>query len=497
MKSALIHGVLLAVMLIYGYRTWTRDKTVKPNIGDVVLWNKTDADLVSIEYKSEKKTVRLERKTDGASAYWWGVETTIDKKPKAPDPKDVKPADPGPGSGSAAGSGAAKPPAAGSGSAVAAAGSAAKPPAAGSGSAAKAAGSGSAGSGSAVAAGSAAGSGSAATPPPPPPVVMEDVIKKREFPLGDGGDKIVKGFTEARAIRDLGSPTEAQKKDYKLEVPSDPKNKDSKLVPVTTTVTIKFKDGARSFLLGGSVYGGSDRYVLDQQSGTAYVLSKDIVAGLEIGESSLQLTDARGFDATKVENVEIDWNGRKKIGVRALTGVDEKQVKTWGDADTKKPNQPLATFIDNVNNLKPTEYSLTVKVGSLALVVKMTYKDATGAVLGTLALYKIEKPGILPEGTELDPANPPKGEVEYYVMTERTRVPALVRKDPAQRSEQDLPIVFGDKAPPVEPKGDPFGTQGKPPHGLTPPPSRPPGRMTPPPGGMTTPPPPGGDGHGH
>ena len=27
MRGALIHGVLLAVMLIYGYRTWTRDKT--------------------------------------------------------------------------------------------------------------------------------------------------------------------------------------------------------------------------------------------------------------------------------------------------------------------------------------------------------------------------------------------------------------------------------------------------------------------------------------
>ncbi len=32
-EGALIHGVLLAVMLIYGYRTWTRDKSVKPDRG--------------------------------------------------------------------------------------------------------------------------------------------------------------------------------------------------------------------------------------------------------------------------------------------------------------------------------------------------------------------------------------------------------------------------------------------------------------------------------
>ena len=52
MRGALIHGVLLAVMLVYGYRTWTRDKTVQPNVGSVVLWNKADTDLVSIEYRS-------------------------------------------------------------------------------------------------------------------------------------------------------------------------------------------------------------------------------------------------------------------------------------------------------------------------------------------------------------------------------------------------------------------------------------------------------------
>ncbi|MEO8698698.1 MAG: DUF4340 domain-containing protein [Kofleriaceae bacterium] len=431
MKSALIHGVLLAVMLVYGYRTWTRDKTVKPDYGSIVLWNKTEADLVAIEFKTEKKTIRLEHKDN---AYWWGTETTIEKKPKPVDP--AKKPDPA-GTGSGSGSGSAPPAGSGSGS-----GSAAPKPAAGSGSGSAVA----AGSGSGSAAGSGSGSGSAAPkPPPPPPVEMVETTKKREFPLGDGGDKIVKGYLEARALRELGSPTDAQKKDYKLDT-------------AKSTLTITFKDGARAFLVGGSVYGGSDRYVQDQQSGAVYVLSKDIVAGLEIGESSLQLTDPRGFDITKIENVEIDWAGRKKAATRIQTDSEnQKQVKTWGEADTKKPNQPLATFIDNINNMKPTEYKPDVKVDGVTPVFKVTYRDGKNATLGTLALYKIEKAGVLPEGQELDPANPPKGETEYYVMTEKTRVPALVRKDPAQRSEQDLPIVFGDKAPPVDvPKGNPF-----------------------------------------
>ena len=79
MKGAIIHGVLLAVMLVYGYRTWTRDKSSAPDIGSVVLWDKADNDLVSIEYKTENKIVKLEHRT-GADNYWWGIDTTIEKR---------------------------------------------------------------------------------------------------------------------------------------------------------------------------------------------------------------------------------------------------------------------------------------------------------------------------------------------------------------------------------------------------------------------------------
>ena len=71
MRGALIHGVLLAVMLVYGYRTWTRDQTVQPDLGSVVLWDKTDAELASIELKTEKKqrwnlAVAVEGAKDGS-----------------------------------------------------------------------------------------------------------------------------------------------------------------------------------------------------------------------------------------------------------------------------------------------------------------------------------------------------------------------------------------------------------------------------------------------
>ncbi|MEO8845709.1 MAG: DUF4340 domain-containing protein [Kofleriaceae bacterium] len=415
MRGALIHGVLLAVMLVYGYRTWTRDKTSDTHTGTVVLWDKTEADLVSIEYKAPKKIVKIEKKPEG---YWWGTDTTIEMKPKA------KP--PGEGSGSASGSGA--------------------------------------GSAAGSAAGSGAGSGSAAKVPPP--IEEEEVGRKtHEFPLGDAGDKMIKDFTAARALRDLGVPNDEQKKDFKL-------------VDAKTTIIVTFKDGVKTFLVGGSVYGGSDRYAVDQASGKAYVLAKDLVSGLEIGETSLHLTDPRGFDAAKMDAVTIEAGGKSKNIIRIETDQDGTKRKSWADAETKTPNTLVANFVDGVNNLRPTEYETKVKASDMQTVLKLTYKTDKGGVLGSLALLRYERPGVLQEGQELDPANPPKGETEYYIMTEKTRVPGLVRKDTAQRTENDIENVFSGKTEPagagsgsghaVAPHGNPFG--GPPPgHAAMPP----------------------------
>jgi len=413
MRSALVHGVLLAIMLVYGYRTWTRDKTVKPDMGSVVLWpSRSTNDLVSVEFKSDTKVVTVAKKTGDGETYWWGTEVTITKPPK-------------PAAGSAAGS-----------------------------------------------------AGSASTD--------KETRKTHEFPIGEAGDKVVSNWADGRALRDLGKPDDKKKAEYKLV---DPKG----------TVTVTFKDGAHAFQVGDSVFSTGDRYALDPQSGNTYVLSRDMLTALESGESSLHLTDPRGFEATKIEQVTIEAGDRTKTFARIMsTGEDGKQVKTWGDPDTKKGNQVAANFIDNSNNLKPTEYLSDVKPSEGTKLVKLTYKDERGSVLGTLTLYRYAKAGELAPGQELenlDPASLPKGDTEYFIMTEKTRVPGLVRKDTATRTEQDIEAVFSDKPPPEtgsgagsgakQPPGNPFGKGPLPPTSPTTPPP-----ITPPAGGSAAHPPP-------
>src|SRR5690606_463263 len=125
--------------------------------------------------------------------------------------------------------------------------------------------------------------------------------------------------------------------------------KDYKLDSATTTLTVAFKDNSkREFLVGGSVFnttgGNSDRYVMDKASGKAYVLAKDLLGSLEIGQSSLNLQDPRGFDAALVGSVQIEADGKTKAVARVTTGGEGQQVKTWGDPATKKANQTLANF---------------------------------------------------------------------------------------------------------------------------------------------------------
>lgn len=448
MRGALIHGVLLVVMLVYGYRTWTRDKSVKPDLGSVVLWDKAEKDIVSIAYKGENREVKLEQRTGNGETYWWGSDTQVTKQPKAVPPKPPEPTQGSAGSGSAAPA-----PTPGSG-------------AAGSGSAAGS-GAGSAGSGS--------GAGSATPPEPPKPPEMEEVRKTREFPLGENGQKIVKSYAAARAIRDLGPLDDVKKKTYKLDAPK-------------TSITVTFKDGARTFQLGDAVYGNQDKYAMDDK-GRGYVLSKDMLTNLELGEQSLFLADARGFDAKKIEAVEIEGAGLKKSGIRMTTEVEGKPVKTWADGATKKPHPSLGNFIDQLGSMAPTEYAPSIKLESLKKVLTVTYKDGDGAKLGTLSLYKGDKAPATPPGAEA-----PKGDVEYYIMTEKSRVPAVVRKDTAQQVETNLPVILSEKPPEpgsVDPKGNPFGNAPlpKPGSGATPP--GPPG----PHGGLS----PHGadDGHGH
>jgi hypothetical protein len=396
MKSALIHGALLALMLVYGYRTWTTERVPEPTAGTIVLWDKKEADLTAMEYKSETpnltRTVRVERRPDaaGGPAYLWGNEISVSKRPKAvqPPPPPVPPVAPGSGS-------------------------------------------------------------AAPAPTPPPPPEMEEVTTKQQFPVGESADKLAKAVSAARALRDLGPVTDANKKDYKLD--------ESK-----ATLTLTFGSDVKTFAIGGSVYGGTDRYAMDNATKRGYVLSKDLISALDSGAGSLRLADPRGFDANKLNAVTITAPAKTgsaatvaeqtRIAEKITTKVEGTSAKTWGDPKTGKADGTLANFIDNAGSLRPTEYQPDTKISDLTLVVSFAYRDEKAAALGTMALYKRTRaadPVPAPTAPLADPTKPAPGApvagttvTEYFIVTPKTRVPGLVSTPMAEKTETDLATIL-------------------------------------------------------
>jgi hypothetical protein len=348
MKGAIVHAVLLVAMLLFAYQTWTRDTSVKETTGKVVLWNDKAAELQAIVHETGDRTIKIERKGEGTSSYFWGTDTKVTKKPKKQEPP---------------------PPLADGG----------VPPA----------------------------------PETPPEPEFETTTTVREFPVGEAVAPLITGFSSMRAIRDLGVLTEDQKAEYEL-------------AESEKTITIVFAGGPKSLVLGDKVLGGKDRYVMDVDSGHGYVIAGLLVEPLEGGERALKPKSVipTGDDVVAIEITA----GDKSKTVSRITATDEagKKLETWGDAQTQKPDQTTANFLQKISSqLNPTKFEPALDPATMTKLVTVTYKDSKGKVLGTLDLYKqAGEPG------------------EYFVVSERTRVPGQVSKTTGDQVEQNIATVF-------------------------------------------------------
>ncbi len=415
MKGIAIHGALLAVMLGVAYQTWTRDTTIRVSTGEVEIWDKKADDVTAVEFQTTRKdattgavnerTVRVERRGTGADAYWWGIETRTDQKPKPVPKPDAGVPDAAP----AGDAGVARDAAV----AVAADGGAAKP-------------------------------GDAAVPPdagvadagaPPPVGELETKTTKREFPIGNkfpvaGAPTpmtfadLLGNWASMRAVRALGALTDQQKKDFGLD-------------ESTTQFAVLLNDGTHTFMLGGKVSGSKERYALAVDTSQGYILSGAMIDPLESGENALAPSAPNGFDPTAVGRVVITASGKTRQADRIAGG------KNWGDGLTQKVDQTLANFVDNLEKLRAQAYEADLKVADLTVVAALTYQDKASRPLGTFTLYKREKPADKPDVTApVAPMTPPATVTEYFVVTETTRVPAQVPTSIAEKAEQDLATVF-------------------------------------------------------
>lgn len=364
MKGAIVHGGLLVAMLLFAYQSWTREapdpRKKKVVVGDVVLWNAKPEALQSVVYETPERTVKIERRGDGAG-YFWGTDTKVTKKAKPKPPPATNDA------------------------------------------------------------GVPVPEADAGVPEAPE---METTTTVREFPVGEVADELVKGYTTMRALTNLGVLDDEQQAEYEF---ADDK-----------TLAVVIDGKARTFVVGDKVYSGKDRYVLDVETGTGYVIAGGLFEPLEGGENTLKPKKIIPADED-VASIEITAGDKTKT-VWRITAEDDsgKSVKTWGDKATSKADQTTANFLTKVStSLKPQKFDPALDVTKLPNLVTVTYRDAAGKELGVLSLYKQDNPPPPAEGTP--PAQPGP---DYWVLSTQTRVPALVQKTSGDQVEQQVADVF-------------------------------------------------------
>jgi len=75
MKSVTVHGIVLAVMLIFAYQAWTPNEprsTDTDRDGSVTIWELSPDQLRSVTYQQARGTTVIERREEQGSSYLWG-----------------------------------------------------------------------------------------------------------------------------------------------------------------------------------------------------------------------------------------------------------------------------------------------------------------------------------------------------------------------------------------------------------------------------------------
>ncbi len=309
-----------------------------------------------------------------------------------------------------------------------------------------------------------------------PPAEPEEEVTttSREFPAGNAGDELFDNFAKLHALRDLGVLSDSDREDYGLADSTD-------------DITAVFADGQRSLILGGRIYGSSDRYVLDTDTNKGYAVAGAVIRGLTSGETALRVKSLHKFDLDKVASADLTSGaGDSRKLVRTTVKGPKGDTKGWADAATPdKHDQTMANFLDSLLKLRPTAYMLELSPDKLTKIIAIDYRDGAGKTLGHFELYKdpgteAEEPATpnqatdpaaadaakkLPDGKTADgktadgktadgktadgktadqakpkPKKPPK--VNYYVRTERTRVLGKVGRAQGERVEKDMAEIF-------------------------------------------------------
>ncbi len=231
------------------------------------------------------------------------------------------------------------------------------------------------------------------------------------FPLGMTGGDVVRNLSTFRVVRDLGVIPESERERFGVGDPY-------------ARLTVTFSNDVRELHVGDQTPGGSDRYALDGSSGSLYVIPADVFGPLDTGAGALRERRLHYFLPADVAKVEIHIGGQSRQMVRTDGGPGTPS--TWSPPGSDQPDPTFANFMERVGQLAIEDFEFRASVSPEERQARIDYYDEDDELMGFVELYR---------------RTTPDGDA-YYLVSERTRVPALGIRSLAERVFLDLAQLF-------------------------------------------------------
>ena len=228
-----------------------------------------------------------------------------------------------------------------------------------------------------------------------------------EFPVGSSGSTLIPRLALLRVLRDLGTLSPERQTRFGLS--------DSDV-----QLTVEFTDERRELVVGDSVFGGADRYIMEPATGRGYVISRQIMNQVELGEGALRERLVHNFPIKKIALVRVAaGEGRERTMARTESGE-------WMEPGGGTPDPGFGNFMGRVDELAIEGYDSLPPVEKLRLVLRIEYLDEDGDLLGFMELLR----------DDLAERN------AYYLRSESTRIVARASSILTERVEQAVGDIF-------------------------------------------------------
>lgn len=393
-RRVAVHGALAMAALIAAYMAWRHDRQVEEGGEEetetVVVAQISRDNLKGIRYQGADRHVEIEFASEEGGASWVTVTTKTKTPPRPRPPAKTSSIDRSSDGGLGADGG----PIADGGTAIASDGGPVVVHADGG-----------------VEAGAATADGG---PAEPEPEIQEKIVR---FAANENLDEILEKVAPLKAVRRLGKLTKEQREEFELDDPEG-------------SLEIELTDGTRRFEVGARSFGaGSHYYVLDAESGEAFLFNSKLIRDLDLAQSRLMQRELHRFEPGDSATAVVS-SGTKRLEL-TQRNRHSQQERAWVEAEQPESTSKTVTnWMRQLERLRALAYpgpedEFSGDGGTS--VVRVEYKDEQGSDLGFVELVKAT-------------TAPP----EFFGRSEATGSWVRLSRTVGEQLESDLDSILGE-----------------------------------------------------